>query len=81
MRYEPSFLKDILTACDKLNRSFLQALSKLFFSEVLPAAVLHHLTVIGEAASRLSISTWIGKSSGTHPTTTSRPCEDRFCKS
>jgi len=45
MRHEPSFLKDILPLASDL---FLK-------DEVLPAAVLHHLTVIGEAISRLSV--------------------------
>jgi uncharacterized protein with HEPN domain len=56
MRYESSFLKDILAACDKIE-SIVSANSEDSFlhSEVLPAAVLHHLTVIGEAISRLSV--------------------------
>ncbi len=41
MRRESSFLKDILSAC-------------LRNDEVLTAAVLHHLAVIGEAIGRLS---------------------------
>jgi uncharacterized protein with HEPN domain len=52
---ESSFLKDILTACEKIE-SIISANSEDSFlhSEVLPAAVLHHLTVIGEAIGRLS---------------------------
>ena len=40
MRHEPSFLKHILSARRKI--------------EAIVVAVLHHLTVIGEAISRLS---------------------------
>jgi uncharacterized protein with HEPN domain len=56
MRHERSFLKDILTACRKIE-SIVTAISEEAFlaDEVLPAAVLHHLTVIGEAISRLSV--------------------------
>src|SRR4051812_45814486 len=56
MRREPSFLKDILSACGKIE-SIAAATSQEAFlkDEVLPAAVLHHLAVIGEAISRLSV--------------------------
>jgi uncharacterized protein with HEPN domain len=56
MRHEPSFLKDILSACRKIE-AIVAATSEDSFlkDEVLPAAVLHHLTVIGEAISRLSV--------------------------
>jgi hypothetical protein len=56
MRHEPSFLKDILSACRKIE-AIVAATSEDSFlrDEVLPAAVLHHLTVIGEAISRLSL--------------------------
>jgi uncharacterized protein with HEPN domain len=56
MRHEPSFLKDILSACRKIQ-AIVAATSEGTFlkDEVLPAAVLHHLTVIGEAISRLSV--------------------------
>lgn len=55
MRREPSFLKDILAACRKIE-AIVAATSEDSFlrNDVLPPAVLHHLTVIGEAASRLS---------------------------
>lgn len=55
MRHEPSFLKDILSACSKIE-SIIAATNEDAFlkDEVLSAAVLHHLTVIGEAISRLS---------------------------
>ena len=55
MRREPSFLKDILSACRKIE-AIIAATSESSFlkDEVLPAAVLHHLTVIGEAVSGLS---------------------------
>jgi len=56
MRHEPSFLKDILYACRKIE-AIVAATSEFSFlkNEVLPAAVLHHLTVIGEAINRLSV--------------------------
>ena len=55
MRHEPSFLKDILTACGK-TKAIVDATDEASFlkDEVLPAPVLHHLTVIGEAISRPS---------------------------
>jgi uncharacterized protein with HEPN domain len=55
MRREPSFLKDIFAACGKIE-AIVSATSEDSFlrNDVLPPAVLHHLTVIGEAASRLS---------------------------
>jgi uncharacterized protein with HEPN domain len=55
MRYESSFLKDILTACRKIE-AIVRATSEEAFlkDEVLPAAVLHHLTVMGEAIGRIS---------------------------
>ena len=56
MRHEPSFLKDILSACRKIE-AIVAATSEDSFlkDDILPAAVLHHLTVIGEAIGRLSI--------------------------
>lgn len=56
MRDESSFLKDILSACRKIE-SIVEATSEASFlnDEVSPAAVLHHLTVIGEAIGRLSV--------------------------
>jgi uncharacterized protein with HEPN domain len=49
MRHEPSFLKDILSACRKIDEIVAATNEDLFpDDEVLPAAVLHHLTVIGE---------------------------------
>lgn len=55
MRHEQSFLQDIVTACSKIE-SIVEGLSEDSFlqDEVRPAAVLHHLTVIGEAINRLS---------------------------
>jgi Uncharacterized conserved protein len=54
MRHEPSFLKDILSACRKIEAIVAATNEGSFLKdEVLPAAVLHHLTVIGEAISRL----------------------------
>ncbi len=55
MRYERSFLKDILAACRKIE-AIAGATSEDSFlrDDVLPAAVQHRLTVVGEAASRLS---------------------------
>src|SRR5688572_1152415 len=56
MRHESSFLKDILTACKKIE-SITQSTSEESFlnNEILPAAILHHLMVIGEAMNRLSV--------------------------
>ena len=55
MRSESSYLKDILVACRKIER-IAEAHSEVSFlaDQVLPPAVLHHLTVIGEAICRLS---------------------------
>ena len=56
MRHEPSFLKDILSACRKIEAIVAATDEDSFLNdEVLPAAVLHHLTVIGEAIIRLSV--------------------------
>jgi uncharacterized protein with HEPN domain len=56
MRHEPSFLKDILSACRKIEAIVAATNEGSFLkNEVLPAAVLHHLSVIGEAISRLSV--------------------------
>ena len=56
MRHEESFLKDILTACHKIEAIVAASNEDLFLAdEVMSAAVLHHLTVIGEAISRLSV--------------------------
>jgi uncharacterized protein with HEPN domain len=55
MRREASFLKDILAAAGKIEAVTAATSEASFLSdEVLPAAVLHHLTVIGEAINRLS---------------------------
>ncbi len=56
MRHEPSFLKDVLSACRKVE-AIVAATDEVSFLKdaVLPAAVLHHLTVIGEAISCLSV--------------------------
>ena len=49
MRHEPSFLKDILSACRKIETIVATTDEGSFLKdEVLPAAVLHHLTVIGD---------------------------------
>ncbi len=56
MRHEASFLQDILTASKKIEAITASTAEERFLAdEVLPAAVLHHLTVIGEAISRLSV--------------------------
>ncbi len=56
MRHEASFLKDILTACGKIEAIIASTSEEAFLDdEVLTAAVLHHITVIGEAIGRLSI--------------------------
>jgi uncharacterized protein with HEPN domain len=44
MRHEPSFLKDILSACEKIEAIVTADSEGPFLNdEVLPAAVLHHL--------------------------------------
>jgi hypothetical protein len=49
MRHEPSFLKDILSSCRKIETIVATTDEDSFLKdEVLPAAVLHHLTVIGD---------------------------------
>jgi uncharacterized protein with HEPN domain len=56
MRHEPSFLKDILSACRKIEAIVAATDEGSFLKgEILPAAVLPHLTVIGEAISRLPV--------------------------
>jgi uncharacterized protein with HEPN domain len=55
MRREASFLNDILAACDRVSAIVAAKSEAVFLSdEVAQAAVLHHLTVIGEAIGRLS---------------------------
>jgi uncharacterized protein with HEPN domain len=45
MRHEPSFLKDILSACRKIDAIVAATNEDSFLKdEVLSAAVLHHLT-------------------------------------
>jgi len=55
MRREPALLKDVTVACRKIE-AIVDATSEDSFlkDDVLQAAVLHHLTVIGEAINRLS---------------------------
>ena len=55
MRHEASFLLDIIAACGTIA-SITAPVSEAQFlaDEFRPAAVLHHLTVIGEAINRLS---------------------------
>jgi uncharacterized protein with HEPN domain len=54
MRREASFLKDILAATGKIEAITARTSEESFLrDEVLTAAVLHHLTVIGEAINRL----------------------------
>lgn len=56
MRREPSYLKDILSACSKIEAIVAGTSEDSFLKDdVLPPAVLHHLTVIGEAVSSLSV--------------------------
>ena len=55
MRHESSFLRDILNASSKIESITAGTSEEVFLNdEVLPAAVLHHLTVMGEAINRLS---------------------------
>ena len=54
-RRDTSFLNDILVATGKIATIVAATSEKSFLAdEVLQAAVLHHLTVIGEAINRLS---------------------------
>ena len=54
-RRDSSFLKDILLACGKVEAIVAGTSEAKFLSdEVLQAAVLHHLTVIGEAVHQLT---------------------------
>ena len=56
MRHEPSFLKDILSACRKIEAIVAATDEDSFLKdEILPAAILHHLAVMGEAIGRLSV--------------------------
>jgi uncharacterized protein with HEPN domain len=55
MRHDSSFLKDILAAGRKIEAITLATTEDRFLKDdVSTAAVLHHLTVIGEAISRVS---------------------------
>ena len=55
MRHEASYLRDILSACSKIEAITAATSEESFLiDEVMTAAVLHHLTVIGEAMNRLS---------------------------
>jgi uncharacterized protein with HEPN domain len=55
MRHEASYLKDILRSATRVDAITAASSEAAFIAdEVLPAAVLHHLTVIGEAINRLS---------------------------
>jgi uncharacterized protein with HEPN domain len=52
-----SFLKDILFGCRKIGAIVGTTIEASFLKdEIQSAAVLHHLTVIGEAVSRLSVA-------------------------
>ena len=54
-RRDSSFLNDILVATGKIGAIVAATSEKSFFAdEIRQAAVLHHLTVIGEAMNRLS---------------------------
>ena len=55
MRHEASFLQDILAASKKIEAITSATTEERFLAdEVLPAAVLYHLTISGEAINRLS---------------------------
>lgn len=55
MRHDSSFLKDIISACQRIEAIVATTSEETFLQdEVSTAAVLHHLTVIGEAIGRLS---------------------------
>lgn len=92
MRHEPAFLNDILTACRKIESIVAANPEEAFLGdEVLPAAILHHLMVIGEAISRKSLpsatesytptSIWIGRSYGIRQPKTSLNFVSRFSTS
>jgi len=54
-RHESSYLKDILAAASKIAAiASCTSEAEFLADDVLQAAVLHHLSVIGEAVSRLS---------------------------
>ncbi len=54
-RRDSSFLKDVLLACAKVDAIVAGASEAKFLAdEVFQAAVLHHLTVIGEAVHQLT---------------------------
>jgi uncharacterized protein with HEPN domain len=54
-RHDSAFLKDIAVAAHKVGGIVAGLAEESFFAdEVRQAAVLHHLTVIGEAVNRLS---------------------------
>lgn len=55
MRRERDLLEDAVAACEKIER-LVGPHSKASFlaDEALPAATLHHLTVVGESMARLS---------------------------
>jgi uncharacterized protein with HEPN domain len=55
MRREELYLRDILEAADAIEKFIASATRKQFLeSDLLRSAVLHKLTIIGEAASRIS---------------------------
>ena len=55
IRRDDSFLRDVLNASRKIEAITAATSEESFHrNEVLPAAVLHHLTVMGEAVNRLS---------------------------
>ena len=55
MRHEASYLKDILYAAHRIEAIVVAKSREEFFkSDESQAAVLHHLTIIGEAVNRLS---------------------------
>jgi uncharacterized protein with HEPN domain len=57
-RHEASFLKDIISACDRIEAIVKGGSDETFLQdETLSAAVLHYLAVIGEAVNRLSTET------------------------
>ncbi|MBI3535996.1 MAG: DUF86 domain-containing protein [Chloroflexi bacterium] len=54
MRREELYLADIIEAADAIDHFLAQANKDTFVDDLLRSAVLHKLTVIGEAASHLS---------------------------
>ena len=61
MRHEAAFLRDILSASRKIEAITAATSEEAFLlDEVLPAAILHHLTVMGHRPPLMSTGTASG---------------------